>query len=137
MTTSNEGRDRGRKRGERGIKRAAHNHDFEINRDTVPFIDRLLSTGFATTDDSISDLDAKYSDGGQWRANIPRRCQAAGFIAAAGVVKSTRPARHAGYVTRWKLIDRPAAERYRENLLKLLRKDAGESGGTDLPAVYR
>ncbi len=137
-----EGRERGEKRAERGIKRAAFKHRREIERGTLKFLDALLSsaTGCATLDDAADSLRGKYLDGGKWRASIPKRLQADGLIVGARVLKSARPARHAGYLTEWRLIDRSAAEHRRAELLAAQAfdnqpKDAGESGATDSPAV--
>ena len=90
-------------------------------------------------DDAADSLRGKYLDGGKWRASIPKRLQADGLIVVARVLKSARPARHAGYLTEWRLIDRIAAERRRAELLAAQAfdnppKDAGESAVTDSPA---
>ena len=137
-----EGRERGEKRAERGIKRAAFKHRPEIERGTLTFLDALLSsaTGCATLDDAADSLRGKYLDGGKWRASIPKRLQADGLIVSERVLKSARPARHAGYLTEWRLIDRSAAECRRAELLAAQAfdnppKDAGESAATDSPAV--
>ena len=123
-----EGRERGEKRAERGIKRAAFKHRPEIERGTLKFLDALLAsaTGCATLDDAADSLRGKYLDGGKWRASIPKRLQADGLIVCERVLKSARPARHAGYLTEWRLIDRSAAERRRAELLAAL--DAARNG---------
>ena len=139
--TPNEGRQRGEKRAGRGIKRAAFKHRPEIERGTLKFLDALLSsaTGCATLDDAADSLLGKYLDGGKWRASIPKRLQADGLIVFVRVLKSARPARHGGYLTEWRLIDRSAAERRRAEILAAQAfdnppKDAGESAVTDSPA---
>lgn len=137
MMSPDEGRERGEKRAKRGIKRAAFKHGPEICRDTLRFLDALLAspTGCATTDDATADLLAKHADGGNWRSNVPKRLKAAGLIVFVRVVKSARPARHGGYVTEWRLVNRAAAEEFRAVLATEIEKDAGESAGTDSPAV--
>ena len=137
-----EGRERGEKRAERGVRRAAYLHEPQIRRDTLRFLAALLASpnGCATLDDATDELRGKHADGGKWRASIPKRLRADGLIVGERVVKSARPARHAGYLTEWRLIDRPGAERRRAELLAAQAfdnqpKDAGESAGTDSPAV--
>jgi hypothetical protein len=132
-----EGRERGEKRAERGIKRAAYLHEPQIRRDTLRFLDALLSsaTGCATLDDATDDLRRKHADGGKWRASVPKRLKADGLIVGEQVLKSVRPTRHAGYLTEWRLIDHDAAERRRAELLVELQTDAGESAVTESPAV--
>lgn len=134
---STEGRERGEKRAERGIRRAAYQHEPQIRRDTLRMLDCLLLSpnGCATLDAATDDVKRKHADGGKWRASIPKRLRAAGLIVGERVVKSARPARHAGYLTEWRLIDRPGAEALRAVLAAQLQKDAGESAGTDSPAV--
>jgi hypothetical protein len=134
--TPNEGRERGERRAEHGIKRAAFKHEPQIRRDSIRFLDALLSsaTGCATLDDATDDLQQQHADGGKWRASIPKRLRADGLIVAERVLKSARPARHAGYLTEWRLIDRNAAVARRSALAAEI-KDAGESAATDSPAV--
>lgn len=140
--TKTDGRELGQRRAERGIKRAAFKHRLEIERDTLKFLDSLLSssTGCATLDDAADSLRGKYLDGGKWRASIPKRLKADGLIVYERVVKSARLARHAGYSTEWRLIDRNGAERYLAELLAAQAfdnppEDAGESTGIDSPAL--
>ena len=132
-----EGRERGEKRAERGIRRAGYLHEPQIRRDMLRFLDCLLAsaTGCATLDAATETLKGKHADGGRWRASIPKRLKAAGLIVGEHAVKSARPARHAGYLTEWRLIDRPAAEAMRAVLAAQLQTEAGESAGTDSPAV--
>ena len=131
-----EGRERGEKRAERGIRRAAHKHEPQIRRDMLRFLDCLLASpdGCASLDAATDDQKRKHADGGKWRASIPKRLKAAGLIVGERVVKSVRPARHAGYLTEWRLVDRPAAEAMRA-ALAAQQNDAGESTGIDSPAV--
>lgn len=131
------GRELGEKRAERGIKRAAFSDELQIRRDTLRFLDSLLAspTGCATTADTVNDLAGKFGDGGKWRSSVPKRLKAEGLIASESVAKSCRVARHAGYLTEWRLIDRSAAERYRSELWVTLQKVAGESTAIDSPAL--
>ena len=142
LSTKAECRERGEKRAERGIKRAAFKHRPEIERGTLKFLNALLAspTACATLDDAADDLRVKYLDGGKWRASIPKRLQADGLIVCERVLKSARPARHAGYLAEWRLINRGGAERRRAELLVAQAfdnppKDTGESAVTDSPAV--
>ena len=132
-----EGRERGEKRAERGIRRAAYKHEPQIRRDTLRFLDCLLAsaTSCETLDAATDDLKRKHADGGQWRASIPKRLKAAGLIVGERVVKSSRPPRHAGYLTEWRLVDRPAAVALRAALAAQLQTEAGESVAADSPAV--
>lgn len=135
--TKTEGRDRGKKRAECGLKRAAYLHESEIRRDVLRLLDALLASddGTATTDDAVDDLSGKYSDGGQWRGNIPKRLLAAGVIAFDGWSASARPSRHGGPVKRWRLLDRDAAMRYRAELLATPHTQPTESATADSSAV--
>ena len=119
--SATQGRERGKKRAERGIRRAAYSHEPQIRRDTLRMLDALLAspTGCATLDDATDDLRGKHPDGGKWRASVPKRLRVAGLIVAERVVKSTRPARHAGYLTEWRLVNRPAAVALRATLAEL------------------
>lgn len=123
--TPNEGREKGTRRAERGIQRASHDHQEDIERDTLKFLDVLLSSpdGTATMDSATDDLSERFRDGGRWRASIPKRLKAEGLIVAERVVKSSRPARHAGYVTEWRVTDRSAADRRREVAREFLRSN--------------
>ncbi len=131
-----DGRERGDKRAERGIQRAAYSHEPQIRRDTLRMLDSLLAspTGCATLDDATSDLTAKHADGGMWRGSIPRRLRALGLIVSLGAARSARPTRHAGLLNEWRLIDRPRAEVLRAVLAAHLQQEAGKSPATDSPA---
>ncbi len=135
--TPTEGRERGEKRAGRSINRAAYFHEPQIRRDTLRFLDALLSsaTGCATLDDATPDLKAKHADGGKWRGAVVKRLRAAGIIVAVGYVRSCRLHRNAGPSVEWRLIDRDGAVRLRAVLAAQLQKDAGESAVTDSPAV--
>ncbi len=131
--TPKEGREKGERRAERGIRRAAHDHREDIERDTVRFLDVLLSSadGTATLDAATDDLSMNHRDGGRWRASIPKRLKAEGLIVAERVVKSSRPARHAGYVTEWRVTDRNAADRRRAAAREYLRSNPNRPPGND------
>ena len=131
--THDQGREKGERRAERGIKRAAHDHQEDIERDTLRFLDVLLSSPneTATLDEATDDLSVNYRDGGNWRASIPKRLKADGLIVAERVVKSSRPARHAGYSTEWRLTDRTTAERRRDQLREFLRSNPNRPPGND------
>lgn len=135
--SATQGRERGKKRAERGIRRAAYSHEPQIRRDTVRMLDALLASpsGCATVDDATDAPRAKYADGGKWRGSIAKRLLAAGIIVVHRVVRSSRPARHAGYLTEWRLVDRPAAEALRAVLAAQIQKETGEPADTDSPAV--
>lgn len=77
----------------------------------LAMIDALLrsSNGTATIDEATDDLWAKFLDGGKWRGTVTRSLAMARIIRKDSVVKSERPSRHGGYVTRWQLIDRQKA----------------------------
>lgn len=130
---SDEGKLKGEKRAERGIKRAAHDHQEDIERDTLRFLDVLLSSpdGTATLDAATDDLSENFRNGGRWRASIPKRLKAEGLIVAERVVKSSRPARHAGYVTEWRVTDRSAANRRRDAAREFLRSNPNRPPGND------
>ena len=137
---------KGEKRAERGIKRAAYCHEWDIARDELRLLETLLRNPdvSVTTDDIVDDLAKTFRDGGNWRANIVKRPQAAGIIATDGVTKSARPSRHGGYTTRWKIADTSAAEMRRDKLREFFRSHptrpaddqnkTGESAVTDSPA---
>lgn len=124
---SSEGREHGEKRAERGIRRAAYKHEPHIRVGTLRMLDALLASpsGCATVDDATDAPLAKYADGGKWRGSIVKRLLAAGIIVAHRVVRSSRPARHAGYLTEWRLVDRPAAVALRAALAAELENEAG------------
>ncbi len=128
-----QGREKGGRRAERGIKRAAHDHQEDIERDTLRFLDALLTSpdGTATLDTATDELSEKFRDGGRWRASIPKRLKADGLIVAERVVKSSRPARHAGYVTEWRVTDRSAADRRRDQLREFIRSNPNRPPGND------
>ncbi len=132
--TPKEGQKKGERRAERGIQRAAHDHRDDIERDTERFLEVLLSSpdGTGTLDAATDDLITNFRKDGNWRASIPRRLKAEGLIVAERVVKSSRPARHAGYVTEWRITDRSAADRRREAAREYLRSNPNRPPGNDV-----
>lgn len=140
MTPKKEERSLGEVRARRGIKRGAFQHEPEIRRDMLRFLDALLvsSTGTATLDDATDDLHGKFGDGGRWRGAIPKRLRALGIIVADVVTRSSRIARNAGYLSIWKLVDRATATRYREELVAMgagqFEKETGGTADTVSPA---
>ena len=64
--THDQGREKGERRAERGIRRAAHDHQEDIERDTLRFLDVLLSSPSetATLDEAADDLSVNFRDGG-------------------------------------------------------------------------
>lgn len=132
-----EGRKRGEKLAEIGIQRAAKKHEEKIRRVTLQLLDAILASpnGCVTLDAATDAPLTKYPDGGRWRGCVPQRLKALGLIVRERVVKSARPARHAGYLTEWRLIDRPAAEAMRAVLAAQLQIEADESASTDSSAV--
>ena len=121
-----EGRELGEELAERGIQQAAIKHEAQIRRGTWLFLNAILASpdGCATTDAATDAPLTKYPDGGRWRGSIPKRLKAAGLIVGVQAIKSARPARHAGYLAVWQLIDRPAAEEMRAVLAAELETDA-------------
>jgi hypothetical protein len=120
-----EGRERGEKRAKRGIKAAAYGRDWDIARDELRLLETMLRNPDAsvTTDDIVDNLAKKFPDGGNWRASVVKRPQAAGIIASDGTAKSARPSRHGGYTTRWKLTNRSAAECRCDDLREFFRSN--------------
>lgn len=118
MMTSSDCTEIGHKRANRGIELGAGAHEHQIRRGMLHMLYALLAspTGCATTDDAVDCLTARHADGGRWRASIPRRLKAAGIIVAERITQSARSARHAGFLTVWKLVDCTAAEELRTTL---------------------
>lgn len=123
--TPAEGRERGERRANRGIKAAAYGRDWDIARDELRLLETMLRNPDAsvTTDDIVDDLAKKFADGGNWRASVVKRPQAAGIIATDGVTKSARPSRHGGYTTRWKIANPTDAERRCDDLREFFRSN--------------
>lgn len=123
--------DRGEAAKVRGMQVAAARRGDRIAAGKVALIEALLRSpdGTATTDDAVDDPAAKWPDGGRWRGSVALSLAAAGIIAADGVVRSVRPSRHRGYLTRWRLLDRAAAEQLATRLRAMLAA-ANETGST-------
>ncbi len=104
-----------RERAERGklagMELAANRRPDKVTQGKVALLRALLLSrdGTATIDDATVDLAAEFRDGGKWRGTVCRSLALAGLIAPVGAVKSDRPTRHRGYVTRWRLVDRQKA----------------------------
>jgi len=64
---------------------------------------------------NAANCELRAASGGL-RASIPKRLRAIGLIVGERVVKSARPSRHAGDLTEWRLVNRPAAEAMRAAL---------------------
>ena len=136
----------GEKRAERGIKRAAYCHEWDIARDELRLLQLLLDDPGrkVTTDDIVDDLAKKIDGGGKWRGSVPRRLSEAGAIRFVRYVKSVRPTRNSGTTGEWELDNRDTAKRMRDGLAAYFvanptrptdeEKQTGESAGTDSPA---
>lgn len=59
----------------------------------------------ATLDAAVADLGQTFDNGGKWRGAAVRQLADVGLIERAGVELSIRPARHRGYLTRWRAVD--------------------------------
>lgn len=124
MTNFN--RDNLRQQGERcrdaGMGLAAGARPDRVTTGKAAFVRALLSApdGTATIDDATADLSVEFDDGGKWRGTVTRSLAVLGFIEPVGVVRSDRPSRHRGYVTRWRLRDRQKAIAYLSSLVRSL-----------------
>lgn len=101
-----------------GMALAADKRADAVAAGQVAFLRALLASvdGTATLDDATGDLSQRFTDGGRWRGTVCRSLAVAKITEAVGVVKSDRPSRHRGYLTRWRLIDRSKAQREIEKL---------------------
>lgn len=139
--TPNEGKEKGGRRAERGIKRAAFDHDADIVRDELRLLEKMLANPDAvfTTDDSVDDLGVKFDDGGNWRASIVTPLRNAKIIASCGAKKSCRPSRNAGLTTCWKLLDAAKAERRCTELRAFLQSinDGGSTTSAEPPTDFQ
>ncbi|MCX7422705.1 MAG: hypothetical protein NT013_24640 [Planctomycetia bacterium] len=109
--TPNEGRQRGQKRAERGIKAAAYNHKWDIKRDQLKLLRLFLAdpSRTATTDDIVENLAKKFGDGGKWRGEVPKGLARKNAIRCVGFPPSCRPSRHGTPVREWAIADIHAA----------------------------
>jgi len=110
----------GERRKANGISLATGCKEDLIAAGKLAMLDALLSSpdGTATIDDATADLSAQFKDGGRWRGAVTRSLAMRRIIAADSVIKSDRPSRHRGYVTRWQLRDRDKALTLRERIQK-------------------
>lgn len=115
-----------------GMGLAAGARPDRVTTGKAAFLRALLSSpdGTATIDDATADLSAEFHDGGKWRGTVTRSLAMRGFIEPVGAVKSDRPSRHRGYVTRWRLRDRQKAIAYLTYLVRSL--DARLTTGADV-----
>jgi hypothetical protein len=111
-----------RQRGEllklRGMQLSADKHADDVAVGQSLFILALLksATGVCSIDDATSDKSTRFADGGKWRGTVVRGLAVAGIIERVDVVRSDRPSRHRGLLTRWRLVDRDKAERWLQSL---------------------
>jgi hypothetical protein len=93
-----------------GRERAARWREYRIKAAQLAFLRALLRSPerTATVDDATEELDLPFEDGGKWRGSIPKGL--GGLIEQADVVQSSRPSRHAGYVTVWRGTDDAAID---------------------------
>ena len=118
----------GESRKRLGMDIAARRKDELIDRGTIAMLVALLGSAdkSATIDDasSLDELLSPFQDHGKWRGSIPLRLAHRGIIESDGAVKSTRPSRHRGFVTRWRLVDEKAG---RQLLSRLCRAYESEN----------
>lgn len=86
------------------------------------FHDALLSSGTATADDTVEDLNAKHEDGGHWLGGIFLRLSWQGLIVDVGSVRSCRPSRHRCKMTLCGIGNREAVELRRRDVKARLDK---------------
>ena len=88
----------------------------------LAFLDAIAASpdGLATTDDATTDLRDTFADGGKWRGNVVKELAFDKLIEKEDVVPSTRPARHRGYVTLWRILDRHRIDLRRAELRRIL-----------------
>ncbi len=113
-----------RQRGEllklRGMQLSADKHADDVAVGQSLFLLALLksATGIATIDDATDDKSSTFPGGGKWRGSVVRGLAVAGVIERVDAVCSSRPSRHRGLLTRWRLVDRDKAERWLQSLAK-------------------
>ena len=119
-----------------GVNRAATNHQQQIERDELRFLDALVLNGEGTLDDAVVDLTKKHADNGKWRGSIPLRLARQRLIVAIGYRRSSRTHRHSGTVCVWAIRDRTAVEArrlaLREKFLTLDSKDTKTASTTGI-----
>src|SRR5262245_21756395 len=89
------GRKEGQQRRDAGVRRAEQKKQ---NRDPAGqlqaearWLETLLTTGRASGDDAVSDLDTKHDDGGHWLGGIMLRLSGQKLIVDVGTLRSCRP----------------------------------------------
>jgi len=94
-----------------GMTLAADAKPDRVTAGKISLLQALFASpdGTATIDDATGDLAKEYQDGGKWRGSICHSLAVGRIIERVDVVKSDRPSRHRGYVTRWRLVDRRKA----------------------------
>lgn len=104
-----------------GIARAA-GRSANVWQTQLDFLTVLLDEPdrTATLDDAVGDLGEKFKQGGKWRGAAVRGLAEAGLIERAAVELSIRPARHRGYLTRWRATDPIAINAKIDELRRLL-----------------
>lgn len=63
-------------------------------------------TGWVTIDDATPKLQFSFNDGGKWRGQITLSLKLEGVIRPDNTTRSSRPSRHRGYITKWRIADR-------------------------------
>jgi hypothetical protein len=124
----------GELRKECGMQLAADARAEAVAAGQVAFLSALIKSPdrTATIDDGTGDLAATFSDGGKWRGTVVRSLALARIIERVDVVKSDRPSRHRGFVSRWRLLDPDRARRKLESLSAWLTavKENPQTGAT-------
>jgi hypothetical protein len=112
----------GELRRDAGMALAAASKLDRVTAGQIAMLRALLTApdGIATIDDATDDLAAEFRDGGKWRGTVTRSLAASRFIESVGAVRSERPSRHRGYITRWRMVDRPKAIVYLASLVRRL-----------------
>lgn len=114
----------GERRRDAGAELARRRRERDAAALQLALLDRLAAAPDipVSTDDLTPNLGASYraDGGGQWRGGAVLALAAAGLIRRAGVVRSRRPARHAGYLAAWVAADRGAIDTERVRLRRLL-----------------
>lgn len=118
----------------KGMQQAADNKAEAVAFGQVSFLLALLKSenGTATIYDGTVDLAATFSDGGKWRGSVVAGFARRRIVERVAVVLSDRPARHRGFVSRWRLLDRDKDQQELDRLLAWLTpKENPLSAATD------
>ena len=104
-----------------GIARAADRTAL-VWRTQLAFLDAIRQSPdqAATLDAAVTDLAETFDNGGKWRGAAVRQLAEQGLIARAAVELSIRPARHRGYLTRWRAVNLGAIGEKTRELRRLL-----------------